>query len=141
MTAPKSLARAPGTWTDLSLDFATALARLPEALQKEGFGVVSQIDLQATFKAKLGVEFKNYRILGACIPSFALKALQTEPKVGVLLPCNVVLYEREDGKAVLGAIDPVQSLGGAAGGELDELARTVAEKIGRVVAAMQAARP
>jgi uncharacterized protein (DUF302 family) len=127
----------PGTWNDLRIGFDAALERLPAELQKEGFGIITQIDLQQTFKAKLGIDFRRYRIFGACNPTLAREAVTTEPRIGLLLPCNVVLYARDDGVAVLGAVDPAQTLGAAAAGAgLDDLARTVGEKLSRVLAAM-----
>ncbi len=127
----------PGKWKTLACDFDTALGRLPDALAREGFGVVTQVDLQQTFKAKLGAEFGRYRILGACNPTLALVALQTDPHVGVLLPCNVVLYERPDGKVELGAIDPQTTLGAnERSPALSELAVTVNSKLERVLQTM-----
>lgn len=127
--------RAPGHWKELSLRYEDALARLPEMLKKEGFGIITQIDLQETFKAKLGVDFRRYRIFGACNPSFAHAALEKDLRVGVLLPCNVVLYEKPDGTAVVGAIDPMQTLGAtASAGGLADLARDVGERLDRVLA-------
>jgi len=126
-----------GHWKELSIGYEEALARLPEALKKEGFGIITQIDIQETFKAKLGVDFRRYRIFGACNPSFAHAALQKDPRAGVLLPCNVVLYEKDDGKAVVGAVDPMQTLGvssEAAG--LTDLAREVATRLEHVLAAL-----
>ena len=123
-----------GSWRELSSGYDVALSRLPEALKKEGFGIITEIDLQQTFKAKLGVDFRRYRIFGACNPAFALKALQQEPQVGVLLPCNVVLYEKENGTAVVGAVDPMQTLGSAGGGELAGLAEDVGARLERVLA-------
>lgn len=123
-----------GQWKDLSIGYEEALARLPEALAKEGFGIITQIDLQQTFKAKLGVDSRRYRIFGACNPSFAHTALQKDPRVGVLLPCNVVLYEKDDGKAVVGAVDPMQTLGAGEGTGLAELAREVGARLERVLA-------
>jgi uncharacterized protein (DUF302 family) len=89
-----------------SLTFEQALARVPEALKAEGFGVLTQIDVQATLKEKIGVDFRRYRILGACNPKLAFRALSAELEVGVMLPCNVIVYEGDDGKAVVTAIDP-----------------------------------
>ncbi len=123
-----------GHWRDLSIGYEEALARLPEALKKEGFGIITQIDMQETFKAKLGVDFRRYRIFGACNPTFAHTALQQDPRVGVLLPCNVVLYEKDDGKAVVGAVDPMQTLGAGAGSAgLAEVAREVGARLARVL--------
>ena len=125
-----------GTWTELKIGFDAALARLPEALQTEGFGVITQIDLQQTFKAKLGIDFRRYRIFGACNPSFALEALVADPHVGLLLPCNIVIYERDDKVAVLGVIDPMRQLG-ASDGHLGNLAKTITARLERVAAAMR----
>lgn len=124
-----------GSWKDLAISYDEALARLPEALKKEGFGIITQIDIQETFKAKLGADFRRYRIFGACNPSFAHTALQKDPRVGVLLPCNVVLYEQDNGKAVVGAVDLMQTLGasGEAGG-LGDLAREVGARLERALA-------
>lgn len=124
-----------GTWEPLGIGFDEAVGRLPEALQAEGFGVITQIDLQQTFKAKLGVDFRRYRIFGACNPKFALQALEADPKVGLLLPCNIVLYERDDKVCVLGVIDPVAQLGGSAG-ELGRMAGDIQARLGRVAAAL-----
>lgn len=132
MTTQGELER--GHWKELSIGYEEALSRLPEALKKEGFGIITQIDIQETFKAKLGVDFRRYRIFGACNPSFAHTALQKDPRVGVLLPCNVVLYEKDDGRAVVGAVDPMQTLGasGQEGG-LSDLARDVGARLERVL--------
>jgi uncharacterized protein (DUF302 family) len=130
--------KALGSWRDLSIGYEQALVRLPEALRKEGFGIITEIDLQQTFKAKLGADFRRYRIFGACNPSFALRALQEDLRVGVLLPCNVVLYEKPDGPAVVGAVDPMQTIGAQGDGELDELAEDVGLRLERVLAALAA---
>jgi uncharacterized protein (DUF302 family) len=130
--------QAPGNWIDSSLSFEEALARLPEALKKEGFGVITQIDMQETLKAKLGVAFPRYRIFGACNPSLAHQALLENPEIGVLLPCNVVLFEREDGRVRLGAVDPMQTLGAAAGPGLNQVAGEVAARLGRVLQELRA---
>ena len=81
---------------------------LIEALKAEGFGVLTQVDVQATLKEKIGADFRKYRILGACNPKLAFRALSTELEVGVMMPCNVVVYEGDDGKAVIAAIDPIE---------------------------------
>jgi uncharacterized protein (DUF302 family) len=92
------------------LTFEQALAKVPEALKAEGFGVLTQIDVQETLKQKLGADFRRYRILGACNPKLAYRALSTELEVGVMMPCNVIVYEGDDGKAVVTAIDPVATI-------------------------------
>ncbi|HEX7478883.1 MAG TPA: DUF302 domain-containing protein [Polyangiales bacterium] len=127
----------PGHFRELSISYDAALARLPEALKHEGFGVITEIDLQATFKAKLGIDFRRYRILGACNPSFAHRALQADTRVGVLLPCNVALYETDEGKAIVGAVNPMQTLdAGVEGSALAEVAREVGERLERVLAGL-----
>lgn len=129
----------PGYWKDLAMGYDEALARLPDALKEQGFGIVTEIDMQATFKAKLGADFRRYRIVGACNPSLAHAALSSHPRLGILLPCNVVVYEKDDGKAALGAVDPMQTLGGYhEGAGLDELARDVAARLKRVLASFDA---
>jgi len=120
-----------GTWRQLAVDFDTATERLPQALQAEGFGVITQIDLQQTFQAKLGANFRRYKIFGACNPNFALQAVQADPRAGLLLPCNVVLFERDDGRAELGIIDPIQQLN-APSGPLAELAHEIGARLTRV---------
>lgn len=126
-----------GTWRALGVNFQAAAERLPQALRAEGFGVITQIDLQQTFKAKLGVDFRQYRIFGACNPTFALKAVETDPRAGLLLPCNVVLFERDDRTAVLGIIDPVQQLN-APDGPLAEIAKEIGERLARVAQKLDA---
>jgi uncharacterized protein (DUF302 family) len=129
-----------GTWRALCVSFETATERLPQALQAEGFGVITEIDLHQTFKAKLGVDFRRYRILGACNPAFALKALEMDARAGLLLPCNVVLFERDDGVAVLGIIDPVEQLN-APNGPLAELAVEMGARLTRVAKDLESSEP
>ena len=124
-----------GTWKQLDVGFDEAVARLPEALQAESFGIITQIDLQQTLKAKLGIDFRRYRIFGACNPSFALQALVADPHVGLLLPCNIVIYEGDDKRAVVGVIDPTKQLG-ASDGHLGDLAKTIAGRLERAAAAL-----
>ena len=117
---------------ELSSTYDQAIAAIPEALASEGFGVLTRIDIKETLKKKLGVDHRRYEIFGACNPALAHQALSTTLDVGVFLPCNVVVYERDDGRAVVLAIDPVQSVAGADPG-LASLAATVREKLGRVL--------
>lgn len=120
-----------GTWRSLSVSFDVAADLLPKALQTEGFGVITRIDLQQTFKAKLGANFRRYQIFGACLPAFAFEAVQFDPRAGLLLPCNVVLFERDDGGVELGVIDAVQQLN-APSGPLAELAHEIGARLARV---------
>jgi uncharacterized protein (DUF302 family) len=112
--------------------FDEALARLPDLLKAEGFGILTQIDVKATLKEKLGVDRPPYRILGACNPSYAHRALAAVPEIGVLLPCNVAVYEGPDGRTVVRAIDPMQTIA-AARPELAEIAREVRTRLERVL--------
>ena len=122
-------------WKELATDFDVALEKLPAALAAEGFGVITQINLQQTFRDKLGRETPRYRILGACNPALAFEAIKIDPRVGVRLPCNVVIYARDGGGTMLGAIDPVDSIGEHSPA-LKDLAAQVRAKLARVVAAM-----
>lgn len=124
-----------GMWKNLTTGYDAALEQLPRALSAEGFGIITQIDIAETFKNKLGVAFRRYKIIGACNPGLAHKALTHDPELGVLLPCNVVLYETDEGKAVLGAIDPLESIGASAEA-MGDLAADVRGRLERVLAAM-----
>jgi uncharacterized protein (DUF302 family) len=118
--------------TTTELGFTEAADRVREELKTEGFGVLCEIDVQATLKAKLGVESEPYLILGACNPPLAHQALQTEPELGVLLPCNVVVYTR-DGTTHISAIDAERMLSIVGNDELVPIATDVRSKLARVV--------
>lgn len=120
----------------VDLSYEEADKRVRDALQEEGFGVLTEIDVKATLKEKLDVEFQKYEILGACSPPLAHQALQTEADVGLLLPCNVVVRELEDGRTVVEALDPVQQLSVADNPELPQLANEVRHRMERVIAAV-----
>ncbi len=94
----------------IECSFEEALNKVTESLNEQGFGILTEIDIQATMKKKLGVDFVPYKILGACNPPFAYKALQEENKIGTMLPCNVIVQSLEDGKVEVAAIDPVASM-------------------------------
>ena len=115
-----------------SLPFADAVARVRETLADEGFGVLTEIDVQATLKAKLGEETEPYLILGACNPPYAHQALSLEPELGSLLPCNVVVYER-GGATHVSAVDPVAMLGIVGNAALDPVAAEIRAKVERAV--------
>jgi uncharacterized protein (DUF302 family) len=112
--------------------FDDTMTRVIEGLKAEGFGVLTDIDVKATLKKKLDVEFRNYRILGACNPPFAYKALQAEDKIGAMLPCNVVVQYR-DGGVEVAAIDPVASMQAVKNPALDTIAGEVREKLRRFI--------
>jgi uncharacterized protein (DUF302 family) len=120
----------------LDLGFDEALARVPEALKAEGFGVLTGIDVQATLKKKLDVDFRRYRILGACNPRFAHQALQHTLDVGTLMPCNVIVYETDAGKTVVSAVDPMQTMAAQGEPALRPLADQVRQGLRRVIDAL-----
>lgn len=115
------------------VSFEEAIDKTINALKKEGFGVLTEIDLKATLKKKLDVDFYNYRILGACNPSFAYKALQVEDKVGTMLPCNVIVQEKEPGSVEVSAVDPLASMVSVDNDFLGNIAIEVQEKLKKVV--------
>ncbi len=120
----------------IDADFPSAVARTREALQREGFGVITEIDVQNTLKSKIGVDFRPYLILGACNPRMAHEALGLEDKVGTMLPCNVVVQEAGPGKVEVAAIDPVASMKAIGNPRLLETAGVVAGKLKAVVASI-----
>jgi len=115
-------------------DFDGAIAKVTEELKKEGFGVLTEIDVKETLKKKIDVDFKKYRILGACNPQFAYQALQSEDKIGVFLPCNVIVEENENGEVEVAAVDPVASMTSVQNDNLGSVASQVREKLQRVIA-------
>jgi uncharacterized protein (DUF302 family) len=117
----------------VDLTFEAAIAKVTEELRKAGFGILSDIDVTAALKKKLGVDFRQYRILGACNPPFAYQALQAEDKIGVMLPCNVVVQEWAEGKVEVAAIDPVASMQAVANDKLVDIAREIREKLQQVI--------
>ena len=116
----------------VSGDFDAVIERVVEALKKEGFGVLTEIDVAATLKKKIDVDFRPYRILGACNPKLAHQALMTEDKIGVMLPCNVIVQKTDEGVEVA-AVDPVASLGRVGNPALAETAESVKAMLARVV--------
>lgn len=113
-------------------DFATVVTRVTEELKKEGFGVLTDIDVQATLKAKLGTDMRPYRILGACNPPLAHKAIEMEPDIGLLLPCNVVVREQDDGRINVGFMDPQSVLGLVQRKDMESLGADVRGRLERV---------
>jgi uncharacterized protein (DUF302 family) len=121
----------------LRTGYQEALERLPEALQSEGFGILTEIDVRETLNKKLGVDFRRYKILGACNPPLAHRALEAELEVGLLLPCNVIVYEGDDGHAVVAAVDPMQTIAARSNPKIREVAEKVREKLERVLELME----
>ncbi len=117
----------------LRLPFEAAIGRVTEALKQEGFGILTEIDVQQTLKNKLNVDFRPYRILGACNPPFAYQALQAEDKIGTMLPCNVIVQEVEKGVVEVSAVDPVASMAAIENPKLGTVARTVQAKLRKVI--------
>lgn len=120
----------------LPLSFEQAVRRVTEALKNEGFGIITEIDVTETLHKKLGIAFRNYRILGACNPALAYEALQLEDKVGTMLPCNVVVQETGTGEVEVAAIDPVASMAAIDNPGLKQAAEKVGAKLKKVVEAL-----
>lgn len=113
--------------------FDEALSKAAEELKKEGFGILTEIDVKETLKKKLDVDFKKYRILGACNPGFAHKALLTEDKIGTMLPCNVIVEEHENGDVEISAVDPLASMEAVENNELKRIAKEVRDLLEKVI--------
>lgn len=113
--------------------FDEAIAKVTAELKKEGFGVLTEIDMKTTLKNKIGVDFRKYKILGACNPQFAYKALLSEDKIGTLLPCNVIVQELDNGEIEVSAVDPITSMNVVENKEMESLAKEVETKLKRVV--------
>jgi len=120
----------------LDTDYETALEQVTEALKTEGFGVLTEIDVKATLKKKLDVDFRRYKILGACNPSLAYKALSAAPDVGLLLPCNVTVSEEENGQILVNIIDPEMMMSVITNPALTEVACDAKERLNRVAQAL-----
>lgn len=120
----------------VNLSFDEAIAKVTKELKKEGFGVLTEIDVRETLKKKLDVDFRRYRILGACNPPFAYKALQAEKNIGALLPCNFVVQETEDGRVDISAVNPVVSMQNVKNPALEPVAKEINDKILRILEAV-----
>jgi uncharacterized protein (DUF302 family) len=120
----------------LDLSFDDAVSRVTEALKKEGFGILTEIDVKETLKKKLDVDFKKYKILGACNPPFAYQALQIEDKIGAMLPCNVVVQESAEGNIEVSAVDPIASMQAVQNPDLQEIAEQVQAKLRSVITSL-----
>lgn len=117
----------------LNTDFDSAILRVSEELKKEGFGILTEIDVKETFKKKLDIDFRKYRILGACNPGFAFEAIKAEDKIGTMLPCNVIVQELEDGQIEVTAVDPIASMMAIKNTALHATANSVSEKLSKVI--------
>lgn len=117
----------------LELTFDEAVVRATEELKKEGFGILTEIDVKETLKKKLDVDFPRYRILGACNPPFAYRALQAEDKIGTMLPCNVIVREEPGGRVEVAAIDPIASMQAVQNPQLADVAVEVQAKLKKVI--------
>jgi len=122
--------------TITTLSFDEAIPAVTSELQKEGFGILSEIDVQGKIKEKLDEDIPRYTILGACNPLYAFKALQAEPHIGTMLPCNVVVRELEDGQTEVSAINPVDSMQAVGNPDLQEIASLIQAKLQKVIAAI-----
>ena len=117
----------------VDMNFEEAILKVTEELKKEGFGILTEIDVTATLKKKLNVDFHKYRILGACNPPFAYKALQAEPKIGTMLPCNVIVQELESGAIEVAAVDPLSSMQAIQNKALQPIAEEIQAKLKKVI--------
>lgn len=117
----------------LNTSFDDAISKVTAELQKEGFGILTEIDVKATMKNKLDIDFRNYKILGACNPPYAFKALSAEDKIGTMLPCNVIVQELAENQIEVAAIDPIASMMAVKNPALGELATEVQGKMKRVI--------
>jgi uncharacterized protein (DUF302 family) len=119
--------------TNLKASFEEAVGKTTEALKSEGFGVITEIDMQSKLKEKLGVDFKKYKILGACNPAMAYKALQAEEKIGTMLPCNILIIDKGNGTTEVAAVNPIASMMAIKNPSLEPIARQVTEKLKKVI--------
>lgn len=118
---------------EVNLSFKEAVEKTKAALSKEGFGVLSEIDLKEKFKEKLNINFREYKILGACNPALAYKAIAQEDKIGVLLPCNILVQEHEEGKVEVTAINPMETMSAIGNDKLQPIASEVSKKLQTVI--------
>ena len=123
--------------TALNQSFESSIDRVTRALEAEGFGVLTEIDVKETMKKKLGEDFRKYRILGACNPPFAYRALETEDKIGTMLPCNVIVQEHEPNVVEVAAINPVSSMQAVENESLEPIAAEIGERLQRVIASLR----
>ena len=125
-----------GFRTTLEIPYEAAIEKATAALKEEGFGILTEIDVQATFKKKLDADFRRYTILGACNPNLAYQALQSELDIGLLLPCNAIVYETNDGQSVISIVDPISMLGMVESSSLSTVANEARARLQRVIKAL-----
>ena len=122
----------------LNVPYEEAIEKATAALKEEGFGILTEIDVKATLKKKLDADFRRYIILGACNPKLAYQALQNELEIGLLLPCNVIVYETDEGQSVVSIVDPISMLGVVKSPALDPIAQEARTRLRRVIEALSA---
>lgn len=120
----------------IHISFEEAIQKITEALKAEGFGIITEIDMKSTLKNKLDIDFYNYRILGACNPNFAYRALQAEDKIGLMLPCNVVVQEKNIGEVEISAINPTATMRAIDNDDLHAVALEVSSSLKKVIDSM-----
>lgn len=120
----------------LNITFDEAVQKVTESLKEEGFGILTEIDIKATLNKKLDVDFYNYKILGACNPPYAYKALLAEDKIGTMLPCNVIVQEKETGHVEVSAVDPTASMQAVGNKDLQTIAHEISAKLQKVIKAL-----
>ncbi len=125
-----------GFKVEVDLPYQEAVEKITAALKTEGFGVLTEIDVKETLKSKLDVDFRRYVILGACNPPFAWRALEAETEIGLLLPCNVIVYETDDGGSVVSGINPMVAMGMVENPALEGIAGQVSERIERAITSL-----
>jgi uncharacterized protein (DUF302 family) len=136
MKGENEMSEGYGIAKSLAVTYDEAVEKVTEALKAEGFGVLTEIDVRATLRKKLGVEFRRYVILGACNPPLAYQALSSELEIGLLLPCNVIVYEDDQGNAVVSALNPMAALGVVDNPDLLGVAEEVTQRLQRVIASL-----
>jgi len=117
----------------VDLSYEAAIEKVTGELKEEGFGILTEIDVKATLKKKLDIDVKPYKILGACNPPFAYKSLQAEEQIGLMLPCNVIVYINDNGETIVAAVDPVASMQAVENENLGEVAETIQGKLKKVI--------
>ncbi len=126
-----------GISTTINLPYEQAVPKVVESLKEQGFGVLTEIDVKTTLKKKLDADFRRYVILGACNPNLAHRALQAELELGLLLPCNVIVYESDDGQTVVSAVDPLTMLNVTHNAALQQIATEATERLTQALSALE----